>query len=481
MNDGVSLEMLAFNLKLLGRKSRKKVLISAGRQDNKKRMLPAIKQFLSLEVDIYSTPGTHKFLLDRGIDTTEIHKITDRHAPNILTFLKENRFDLAINVLTGDDDYDEASDARLIRKLCIENGIPLITDTDVGIATLEQLVADTSKGTFRYKLADKQEPWNLHLHFMEAVEGLGGVANHHAHFDKAYLINMENLRLSQVDMQKKWEIYRYLKENYTYDDLIERISRGLDKMIDQGATYCRTMVDADSTVGLLPVTAAMEVKKRYAGRIVFEVGVQPLQGVLDPASFEQYAEACKMADYCGGLPSRDRPRPEAHLDMVLDLAKRLGKPVEVHIDQENNPLETETELLATKTIEHGMQGMVYGIHAISLGAKEEREQDRIIAKVAEANMGIIICPSAALGMKMLPMAAPLHNSIAPFPKLLEAGVRCYLGVDNMHDLFMPMADGDIWTECRVLMEACRFYDVGTVAKWACAKPHSYRPATALAA
>lgn len=42
MTDGVSLEMLAFNLKLLGRKSRKKVLISAGKTEDKKRMLPAI-------------------------------------------------------------------------------------------------------------------------------------------------------------------------------------------------------------------------------------------------------------------------------------------------------------------------------------------------------------------------------------------------------------------------------------------------------
>src|SRR5271166_4131394 len=274
MTDGVSLEMLAFNLKLLGRKSRKKVLISAGKAEDKKRMLPAIQQFLDLEVDIYSTPGTHKFLATYGIESIQIHKINDRRSPNILTFLKENRFDLVINVLTGDDDYDEASDARLIRKLCIENGIPLITDADVGIATLEQIVADTSKGTFRYKLADNSEPWNLHLHFMEAVEALGGIANHHAHFDKAYLVNMENLRLSQVDMQKKWELYRYLKENYTYDDLVERISRGLDTMIAQGVTYCRTMVDADSTVGLLPITAAVEVKKRYADKITFEVGVQ---------------------------------------------------------------------------------------------------------------------------------------------------------------------------------------------------------------
>ena len=470
MTDGVSLEMLAFNLKLLGRKSRKKVLISAGKAEDKKRMLPAIQQFLDLEVDIYSTPGTHKFLATYGIESIEIHKINDRRSPNILTFLKENRFDLVINVLTGDDDYDEASDAKLIRKLCIENGIPLITDCDVGIATLQQIFRDASRGKFRYKLADNSQPWNLHLHFIEAVERLGGIANHHAHFDKAYLINMENLRLSQVDMQKKWEIYRYLKENYTHDDLVERISRGLETMIEQGVTYCRTMVDADSTVGLLPITAAVEVKKRYADKITFEVGVQPLQGVLDPASYEQYAEACRMADYCGGLPSRDRPRPEAHLDIILDLAKRLGKPVDVHVDQENNPLENETELLAAKTIEHGMRGRVFAIHAISVGAKEEREQDRIIAKILEADMGVVICPSAALSMAKLQMTAPLHNSIAPFPKLHQAGVRCYLGVDNIADLFMPMVDGDIWTECRMLMEACRFYDINAIAKWACAKP-----------
>jgi len=73
-------------------------------------------------------------------------------------------------------------------------------------------------------------------------------------------------------------------------------------------------------------------------------------------------------------------------------------------------------------------------------------------------------------MKQLAKDAPLHNSIAPFLKLRAAGVRCYLGVDNVHDLFMPMVDGDIWTECRMLMEACRVYDLEAVAEWACAKP-----------
>lgn len=470
MSRSTPLELLAFNLKLLGTKSRKSLLISAGRMEDKKRMLPSIRRLLTLEIDLYATPGTHQFLKENGVPAQEIFKITDGHAPNILTFLKANRFDLVVNILTGDSDYDESSDAKLIRKMSIENGIPLITDADVAIATLEQIMVDNERGTYRYKLADDSEPWNLKLHFLATVEKLGGIANHHAHFDKAYLINKENLRLSQVDMQKKWELYRYLKENYSHEDLVERISRGVEAMIGQGATYCRTMVDADRVVGLKPIRAALEVKKRYADRIRFDIGVQPLEGVLDDASFEQYAEACSMADYCGGLPSRDRPRPEKHLDRIFELANKLGKPVDVHVDQENNPLENETELLAIKTIEHGLQGRVFGVHAVSLAAKEERDQNRIIDKVLEADVGIIVCPSAAISMKQLEMTGPLHNSIAPLPKLRDAGVRCYLGVDNVHDLFMPMVDGDIWTECRLMMEACRFYDIDAVAEWACAAP-----------
>merc|ERR1712054_47613 len=159
-----------------------------------------------------------------------------------------------------------------------------------------------------------------------------------------------------------------------------------------------------------------------------------------------------------------------HLDIVMQTAKELGKMVEVHVDQENNPFQNETELLARKTIEHGMQGRVYGIHSISVSAKEESEQDRIIALVKEADLGIVICPSAALSMKMLPMKTNLHNSIGPFVKLKNAGVRTYLGIDNIADLFMPVVDGDMWTEARMLMESCRYYDLDVVADWATTPP-----------
>ena len=54
-------------------------------------------------------------------------------------------------------------------------------------------------------------------------------------------------------------------------------------------------------------------------------------------------------------------------------------------------------------------------------------------------------------------------------RLVEGGVPLALGVDNIHDLFMPMVDGDLWFESRVLMEATRCYDLDLIAELATAK------------
>jgi len=467
MRQSDPLDFLAFNVKLLGRRTQKRILISAGSMDDKRRILPTIRRLLEYNIDIYANRGTARFFDGHDVPNTRIHKIADKIEPNILSFLQAQRFDLIINVITGDPDYDEKTDSKLIRSLAIEHGVPLITSPDIAIETIEKMVTRMREGTLGYAVADPSEPWNMRHHFAGMVAERGGLACHHAHFDKSYLISMENLRLSQVNMQKKWELYRFLKESYTHEGLVDRISRCVEGMIAQGVAYCRTMVDADRIVGLAPVKAALEVKEKYAGQIRFEIGVQALEGVIEPSSRQQFEEACDLADFVGGLPSRDRPRPEKHLDIIMGIAKNLGKMVDVHIDQENNPYESETELLALKTIEHGLQGRVFGVHAISLAARPPSEQDRIIATVKDAGIGIIVCPSAALSMKQLEMTAPLHNSIAPVVRLREAGVPLYMGVDNIHDLFMPMVDGDMWFEVRTLMEACRFYDLDAVADMAC--------------
>ena len=246
-----TIEMLAFKLKMLGSKSRKRILISAGKIDDKRRMLPAIERLSRLQVELFATQRHQR--LPRGRTTSRTSSLQDQRAGRAehQSALNEDRLDLIINVLTGNNDYDESSDSNLIRTLAIEHGIPLMTDLDIAILTIDQIVPGQASEPDKI-VAAKPEPWNLKAEFFQLVETLGGFASYHAHFDKAYLISMENLRLGQVDMQKKWELYKYLKENYTHDDLVERISRGVEAMIAQGVTHCRTMVDADSTVELLP-------------------------------------------------------------------------------------------------------------------------------------------------------------------------------------------------------------------------------------
>merc|ERR1719443_252000 len=333
------IDLIGFNLKMLAKGRQRSLLISAGSPESKRYLLDSCKKMADIGVGLYTTPGTHKFLTENGVKSIE----TPWNEPNIYALIKEGTVDFVVNILTGDAAYDVESGASGVRSVCVKHGIPLYTDREVAKETIELVLSDLEKGTYKYSIQNDDRPWDLKTRFLELVRQRGGWSNHHAHFDKAYLISPANLALGFADMEKKWVLYRHLKENYTHEDLVERISRALQVVVDQGSQYCRTMVDADSIIGLKPIHAAVEVKRRFKDKIRFEIGVQPLEGVLDEACYKQYIQACKMADFCGGLPSKDRGHEEKHLDLVMQTAKKMNKMVEVHVDQENNPLQNETE------------------------------------------------------------------------------------------------------------------------------------------
>jgi len=301
--------------------------------------------------------------------------------------------------------------------------------------------------------------------FLSKVQDKGGFVCHHAHFDKAYLISPETLEKSQRSLREKWDLYRELKEGYTHSDLYSRMCRGVEAMVSQGVTKCRTFIDADGIVGTAPMEVALEVKNHYRAKgFDLQLAVQPLEGVLEAEPRRAFVEACEMADVVGGLPDRDRD-PEAHMDFIFSLAKRLGKPVDVHVGQNNIPSERESHMVVNKVIRHGLEGQVNLVHAISLACQDTYRRSSTIRKIKDTNTGVIVCPSAAISMKQKThIYAPIHNSIAPVRELVDAGVDVMLGVDNIHDLFMPLVDGDLWFECRLMMEAIRCYDLDLVAK-----------------
>jgi len=305
-----------------------------------------------------------------------------------------------------------------------------------------------------------QGKWDLHGLLREEIAKKGGPVCCHAHFDKAYVINKETLQMTEDHMEVKWELWKDVKKKYTHQNLIERISLSAENMIRQGSTICRTNIDVDNTVGMMCIEAALEVKEKYKDKIDIQICSQVLEGAVDKKAQEWILKAIPYVDVLGGLPSKDRPNESEHLDFIFETAKKYGKTVDVHIDQNNDPDERDTELLARKVIEHGMQGKVNAVHACSLAAQEDSYIEMVAKLLKEADMSVIVCPRAMIdNQQPRHKTAPVHNSLAPVPHLVKAGVNVALGVDNVYDYFCPFIDGDIYTELQFLIEACRFYNV----------------------
>jgi len=264
---------------------------------------------------------------------------------------------------------------------------------------------------------------------------------------------------TMVDMEVKWNMSDSIKRASSLEEIEERIRQGLDILVAQGCKLTCSFVDAYDAVGHKAIDAANKVKEEYKDKIKLLTITQPLGGLVNREARDLYEAITAKADIAGGLPSKDRPNDDENLDILFQIAKNLNKPIHVHIDQENNPNERDTEKLVNATIKHGYQGRVVAVHAISTSAQPMEYRKDLYKKMADAGMAVAVCPGAALGMRQLDQyQANVHNSIANVPEMLEAGITVGLGVDNVYDFYQPFIDGDMWVELRMLMEACRFYD-----------------------
>lgn len=313
------------------------------------------------------------------------------------------------------------------------------------------------------------------------------MCNCHAHIDRAFTINEKIWNQAMDLMERKWILMRDLKKTEEYFENMEsRFDMYIENMIEQGIVACRTHVDADSIVGLRVVETAAKIRDKYKenNKFTLQLVSHPLEGFLnedetdfDKGKIETYEKACDICDVVGGLPSRDRKYKgsdgdKKHLDVLFGIAKNLGKDVDVHIDQENNPDERDTEMILNKVVEHNYPGHLTILHGISIACQPEDYRLKIYALYKETGTNITVSPRAAIGMTQLKdKTAPVHNSIAPVVEMLEAGVNVSLGTDNISDIFIPNSNGDLWDEINLLADGVRLYDVKKLADIACENGH----------
>jgi carbamoyl-phosphate synthase large subunit len=126
------------------------VLLSVGGEENRFKLLDAMKKLTALDFNIYATEHTAQFLKDHGIRSKRLYKISDRSnglfkkmlgkniedRENIFNYLTGKKLDLVINIphvnIRSEDHY-------IIRRLSIDYNVPLITNIQLAELLIESL------------------------------------------------------------------------------------------------------------------------------------------------------------------------------------------------------------------------------------------------------------------------------------------------------------------------------------------------------
>ncbi len=106
---------------------KKGIFLSIGGQKNKLDLLPSILQLSSLGFKIFATEGTQQFLKETGIKSSRVYKISESKHPTVLDLLQKGEVDLAINI-SQVGSHKAETDGYVIRRNCVDLGIPLITN-----------------------------------------------------------------------------------------------------------------------------------------------------------------------------------------------------------------------------------------------------------------------------------------------------------------------------------------------------------------
>ena len=250
-----------------------------------------------------------------------------------------------------------------------------------------------------------------------------------------------------------------MKRNSSVETIYDRMARAIELFLKQGAQAVGTFIDVDDVMEDKSIIAAQRIKEDFGSDIQIKFANQVLKGVIDPKARKWFDMSADFVDIIGGLPAKDFGQEEEHLDILMETAKAKNKLVHVHVDQFNTDEEKETELLARKTIEHGLQGKVTAVHSISVAAHPKKYRYELYDLMREAQLHVISCPTAWIDHNRTERLAPSHNSVTPVDEMIPHGINVAFGTDNINDIYKPFSDGDLWTELRVMLESCHYYDV----------------------
>ena len=265
----------------------------------------------------------------------------------------------------------------------------------------------------------------------------------HAHLDKAFLAD----RISNPDGDLMGAIkgLEEVRTTITHQDIVDRATRAVKLMSQNGVTSIRTHADTTLSGGLSSVLALLEVKKNCAHFMDIQVAMLLEWPVTGAAGKERQALAREAVsagvDVIGGCPHLD-PDPRGAVEFLLAFAIDAQLPLDLHADENMRTDSSDLEHLADIVIRDNVSHQMNASHCVSLSTRPEADIDLIAAKVATAGITITALPQTNLFLQERGVSTKPARAITPIHRLQQAGVVVAAGADNLQDPFNLVGRGD---------------------------------------
>jgi len=106
---------------------KKSVLLSTGSLEEKVSFLKSAQILEKMGFLIYATQGTAQFLISQGVAASLLHWPDEQKEPNTVSYLKQKKIDLVINIPKSNEAKELQND-YLIRRTAVDFNVPLVTN-----------------------------------------------------------------------------------------------------------------------------------------------------------------------------------------------------------------------------------------------------------------------------------------------------------------------------------------------------------------
>ena len=267
----------------------------------------------------------------------------------------------------------------------------------------------------------------------------------HFHMDSTLTYGMPRVNASGT-LLEGIALWGELKPTLVQDVIVERALAYCDWAVGRGLLAIRSHVDT-SDPRLLAVEALLHVRERVKPYLDLQLVAFPQDGLLrSPGALHNLKRALSMGvDVVGGIPHFERTTADGaeSVRVLCELAADLGKRVDMHCDETDDPMSRHVETLAHQAQRLGMQGRVAGSHLTSMHSMDNYYVSKLLPLMREAGVAAIANPLINITLQGRHDTYPKPRGMTRVPELLAAGVPVAFGHDCVMDPWYPLGSADM--------------------------------------